>query len=72
LIRLDRKYFFTAMTIETEKTGLDGGVAAQTVSNEFGIPGSSVSAFDPQVIRKLRLKIDFIILPTLATMYTFK
>lgn len=29
-------------------------------------------ALDPRVIRKLRLKIDFIILPTLAIMYTFK
>lgn len=42
-------------------------VATDSPSNN----GESVS-LDPRAIRKLRLKMDLVILPTLAIMYTFK
>lgn len=58
--------------MDTEKSKYDSGVAAQAGSDEFVIHGDNDLAFDPKVVRKLRLKIDFIILPTLAIMYTFK
>lgn len=60
------------MAVDTEKSDCGGGVTAQTLSNEFGTHGRNVLEFDPQVVRKLRLKIDLIILPILAIMYTFK
>jgi hypothetical protein len=41
-----------------------------TVSSD--VAASSNSQIDHAVIKKLRRKIDFIILPTVAIMYTFK
>ncbi len=33
---------------------------------------SNIRSLDPQVVRKLRLKMDLVLLPTLTVMYTFK
>jgi hypothetical protein len=44
----------------------------QTISSETSNNRDDSIISDPQVVRKLRLKFDLIILPTLATMYTFK
>jgi hypothetical protein len=60
------------MAMDTEKSDYDSGVTAQALSHGFITNGGNLVEFDPKVVRKLRLKIDFIILPTLAIMYTFK
>lgn len=53
--------------MDTEKSEYNSGVAARDGSDD-----GSVLAFDPKVVRRLRTKMDLIILPTLAIMYTFK
>ena len=56
----------------SEKPHWDDKVLAQAASNDdTAANGRNVEALDLRVVRKLRLKIDFIILPTLAIMYTF-
>lgn len=60
------------MAMDTEKSDYESGVTAQALSDKFVTNGGNVLLFDPKVVRKLRLKVDFIILPTLAIKYTFK
>ncbi|KAK5047746.1 hypothetical protein LTR84_006411 [Exophiala bonariae] len=59
--------------MDTEKSEYSSGVAARAGpgSDDFATGDGNVVVFDPRVVRKLRRKMDFIILPTLATMYTF-
>lgn len=44
---------------------------AESIAAESPSNGETV-LLDPRAVRKLRLKVDLIILPTLAIMYTFK
>ena len=44
---------------------------AESIATDSPSNAETVS-LDPRAIRKLRLKMDLIILPTLAIMYTFK
>lgn len=44
---------------------------AESIATDSPSNGEAVS-LDPRAIRRLRLKMDLIILPTLAVMYTFK
>lgn len=61
------------MAMDTEKSHYDSGVTPQALSDECVTnDDNNVLTFDPKVVRKLRLKIDLIILPTVAIMYTFK
>lgn len=59
--------------MNSEKASADNMVTAHLGSEESGsVANAAVQELDSRVIRKLRLKVDLIILPTLAVMYTFK
>lgn len=61
------------MTImDPEKSHQESAFVGPATSNESVNNVSNMEALDPRVVRKLRLKVDLIILPTLAIMYTFK
>lgn len=55
----------------SEKFQQETGVLAQDKSNEVATNDGNIQSLDARAIRKLRWKIDMIILPTLAIMYTF-
>lgn len=60
-------------TLHSEKKSLEAGVNSNTltIDSENG-SYHDPSPLDLKVVKKLRLKIDLILLPTLALMYTFK
>lgn len=57
-----------------EKSELEVGVTGDSNGlNTTKSPGEgSLQSLDPRIVSKLRRKMDFILLPTLALMYTFK
>ena len=57
--------------MDSEKPRSDDKMPFPDTSEE-GVPESVAEAPDPKIVRKLRLKIDFVILPLLVIMYTFK
>ena len=59
--------------MDPEKHAPHSSVITQPESEQgSGTVGAGTTALNPGVIRKLRLKVDLIILPTLAVTYTFK
>ena len=54
-----------------EKSFQETDVIAQAISDENATNGANIHSLDPRAIRKLRWKIDLVILPVLAIMYTF-
>lgn len=55
----------------TEKFQQETGVLAQDESDDIAANRSNTQSLDARAVRKLRWKIDLVILPTLAIMYTF-
>jgi hypothetical protein len=60
--------------MESKELPLNTTVAAYANSEEGrgSVVNADVPTLDRKVIRRLRLKVDLIILPTLAITYTFK
>lgn len=49
-----------------------GETAPRSLNDDVVQDDENQVALDPKAIKKLRLKMDFIILPTVAVMYAFK
>jgi hypothetical protein len=48
------------------------GVTTQTSADELASSNADSTFVDTDVVRKMRWKMDLILLPTLAVMYAFK
>jgi hypothetical protein len=50
----------------------DVGVTTQTSADELASTNADRAFVDADVVRKMRWKMDLVLLPTLAVMYAFK